>query len=66
MAVIAIYIRPTIEQLRWCVENFGFKYAHHLIYYGDGNNSTSRWQYNDTHIYFQNEEDAILFKLRWL
>lgn len=25
-----------------------------------------KWLYNSEQIYFQNEEDALLFKLRWL
>ena len=63
-----IYIRPTYEQLLYCVENFGIKYAHYLIYYRNENYacSSSRWSYDEQHFYFQNEEDAVLFKLVWL
>ena len=68
----SFYIMHTFEQLRWCVEQFGKEYEHHLIYFqnfsyfGKNGQDTRRWNYDDTHIHFKNKEDAMLFKLRWL
>lgn len=66
----SIYTRPTMEQLRWCIENFEhFKDAHFLIFrkfnYDDCIASNARWQYDDNHFYFRDKEDYIAFKLRF-
>lgn len=44
----------------WCIENFGPKY-----YYGMAD-ETKKWATWYLMIYFKNEDDYLLFKLKWL
>ena len=65
MIEVKIYVK--MPHLKWCFEHFGFNFRHYQGFIRDAHKGPGlhRWLYDEQHLYFQNEEDATFFKLRW-
>jgi hypothetical protein len=57
-------IQAVMSSLRWCVDLFG---ATKDIEYTYGNDIAKdlRWWKRQDHVFFRNEQDYILYMLRW-
>ena len=69
--MIVVNIFTTIEHIRWCISNIGSNYYHFEFYQNSLKENSEdyskwNWMYDSTHFYFRCQEDATLFKLRWL